>query len=116
MPPFPPAGPRRAAFPVLFSTVKALRLPASNTGSLMDSFARPEGDPSFAPQRCRIPPHGPAPIKPGATGYFSSVDTQDLPGSWTVHSMPLPRSPIPAGQTLLTVALRLFRPRRIENE
>ncbi len=25
--------------------------------------------------------------------------TQDLPGSWGIHPLPLPRSPIPAGPT-----------------
>ena len=46
----------------------------------------------------------------------SLVDAQDLPGSCTAHSMPLPRSSIPAGPAALTMTLRQRRPRRIENE
>ena len=62
MPPFPLAGPRRAAFPALIGTTKALRRPGSNTGSLMDSLTRPNVDPSVrsatAPDRAAWP--GPA--------------------------------------------------------
>jgi len=64
----------------------------------------------FAPPRRRIAPQGLAPFKPGAAGYSSLVDTQDLPGSCAIRSMPLPRSLIPASPTVLTVAPDQFRP------
>ena len=117
MPPFPVAGPRRAAFPALIGTTKALRLPGSNTGSLMDSLTRPNGGlfgslrHGGRPHRTAWPRSSPVPL-----AVLSLVDAQELPGSCAAHSMPLPRSAIPAGPAELTLALCQCRPRRIENE
>jgi hypothetical protein len=63
MPPFPLAGPRRAAFPTLSGTTKALRLPDSNTGSLMDSLTRPDADPSVRSATASDPAARPGPAQ-----------------------------------------------------
>lgn len=70
----------------------------------------------FAPLRRRISSQGLAPFKPGAAGCVSLVDAQELPGSCAVHSIPLPRSQIPASPAELTMALRQHRPRRMKSE
>ena len=63
MPPFPVAGPRRAAFPALVGTMKALRLPDSNSGSLMDSLTRPDADPSVRSATASDPAARPGPAQ-----------------------------------------------------
>ena len=45
---------------------------------------------------------GPVPFKPGTIGYFEVGRTQDLPGSWRIHPIPLPRSRTSAGSSALT--------------
>ena len=53
---------------------------------------------------------GLAPIKPGTAGLLSAGRTQDLPGSWRIHPISLPRSQIPAGSSALTLSDRRYCP------
>ena len=63
VPPFPSTGSARAAFPSVLSTMKALRLPVPNTGSLMDSLARPNSR-LLGSLRCGWrPPQQPGPVQ-----------------------------------------------------
>ena len=95
--PLPSAGSARAAFPSVISTIKALRLPAPTTGSLM-IFASPLLllASSFAPMRQRHP-QGQVLLKPQHHWLYEVARTPDLSGSWRTHPIPLPCSRIPAG-------------------
>src|SRR5450631_2396059 len=88
---FPRSGPPEAAFPDVISTIRALRLPASNTGSLMYSFPRSHfSSPSFAPTRRRLPRRpGPA-LSRGTLGYLKLVDHRcsQVPGEPIPHLCP----------------------------
>ena len=95
--PLPSAGSARAAFPSVISTIRALRLPAPTTGSLM-IFASPLPllASSFAPMRQRHP-QGRVLLKPQHHLLYEVARTPDLSGSWRTHPIPLPCSRIPAG-------------------
>jgi hypothetical protein len=57
-----------------------------------------------------------APIKPGTAGLLSAGRTQDLPGSWRIHPISLPRSQIPAGSSALTLSDRRCCPQARDPE
>jgi hypothetical protein len=59
---------------------------------------------SFAPVRRRLPQGMAVFISPRASGPPRVGRTQDLPGSWGVHTVSLPRSPTPVGPVGLTLA------------
>jgi hypothetical protein len=97
VPRFPRPGPPRAAFPDVDSTIRALRLPAPTTESLMYSLPRSDSaSPSSLPRsgdlRMGLAPH-PAAVP----SLFQSRSMPDLPGSWGIHPIPLPRSRTPVG-------------------
>jgi hypothetical protein len=70
---------------------------------------------SFAPMR-RREPLGLVPLEPGTAGYPSVGHTQELPGSWRTHPVPLPRSRIPASSSALTLSARRCGPHFADNE
>jgi hypothetical protein len=114
--PLPSSGSARAAFPSLIGTIRALRLPVPSTESLI--FFAPPLQPSlssFAPMR-RREPLGLVPFEPGTAGYSSVGQTQELPGSWRTHPVPLPRSRIPASSSVLTLSARRCGPHLADNE
>jgi hypothetical protein len=49
------------------------------------------------------PPHGPGPVQARYRWLLSAGRTQDLPRSWRIHPIPLPRCRIPAGSSGLTL-------------
>ena len=98
MPLFPRLGPLEAAFPTVISTIGALRLPAPNTRSLMDSLPRPTL--RLAVYSLAAETHRgvwPDLFRPVPRGRFERGRSPDLPGSWRILPIPLPRSRTPAG-------------------
>jgi hypothetical protein len=81
-------------------------------------FTRPSQCRSVGSLRCGVGPRRRAwpRSSPVPLAAHSLVDAQELPGSCAIHSMPLPRSTIPASPAALTIVRRQRRPRRIENE
>ena len=114
--PLPSTGSARAAFPGVISTIRALRLPAPITELLM-FFASPLQPilSSFAPLRPERSA-GPGPAQARYRWLFSAGPTQELPGSWRIHPVPLPRSWIPASSSLLTFSARRCGPHFADNE
>jgi hypothetical protein len=47
---------------------------------------------------------------------MSAGQTQDLPGSWRIHPISLPRSQIPAGSSVLTLSARQCCPQLTDGE
>lgn len=64
----------------------------------------------------RREPLGLVPLEPGTAGYSSVGHTQELPGSWRTHPVPLPRSRIPASSSVLTLSARQCGPHLADNE
>ena len=58
----------------------------------------------FAPMRPERSA-GPGPAQARYRWLFSVGHTQELPGSWGIHPVPLPRSPTPVGLIDLTLAI-----------
>jgi len=114
--PLPSTGSARAAFPGVISTIRALRLPALITESLM-FFASPLQPilSSFAPMRPERSA-GPGPARARYHWLLSAGHTQELPGSWRIHPVPLPRSRIPASSSDLTLSVRQYRPHFADSE
>jgi hypothetical protein len=114
--PLPSAGSARAAFPGVISTVRALRLPVRSTELLM-FFASPlqPSPSSFAPMRPERSA-GPGPVQARYRWLLSAGHTQDLPGSWRTHPVPLPRSRIPASSLDLTLSVQRCRPHFADSE
>ena len=114
--PLPSSGSARAAFPSIIGTIRALRLPAMNTESLM-FFASPLQPilSEFAPVRWRTPLR-PGPVHARYRWLLSAGHSQDLPGSWGIHPIPLPRSRTSAGSTVLTVTVSRRSSRLWDNE
>lgn len=108
--PLPSTGSARAAFPGVISTIRALRLPVLSTELLM-FFASPLQPilSSFAPMRPERSAE-PGPAQARYRWLFSAGHTQDLPGSWKIHPVPLPRSRIPASSLDLTLPVQQCRP------
>jgi hypothetical protein len=59
---------------------------------------------------------GLVPFKPGTAGYSSAGQSQDLPGSWGIRPVPLPRSRIPASSSALAFSARRCSPHFADNE
>jgi hypothetical protein len=120
---FPRPGPPEAAFPDVGSTIRALRLPASTTGSLIDSLPRSNFVSPSSLLRSGDFHAGPVPLQAAAPSAICEVGrSPDLPGSWRIHPIPLPRSRTPVGSssprrnglldvvpTLVTVKTPAFR-------
>src|ERR1017187_8739549 len=70
---------------------------------------------SFAPVRRRSP-HRPGPVQARYRWLLSAGQTQDLPGSWRIHPISLPRSQIPAGSSVLTLSARQCCPQLTHGE
>ncbi len=100
-------GSARAAFPGVISTIRALRLPVLSTELLM-FFTSPLQPilSSFAPLRPERSA-GPGPAQARYHWLLSAGHTQELPGSWRIHPVPLPRSRIPASSSDLTLSVQL---------
>jgi hypothetical protein len=114
--PLPSTGSVRATFPGVSSTIRALRLPVLTTELLISSRLRPNRSSLlFAPMR-RREPLGPVPLEPGTTGYSSVGQTQEIPGSWRIHPVPLPRSRIPASSSGLTLSPKRCSPHLADSE
>jgi hypothetical protein len=97
VPRFPRSGPPRAAFPDVSSTIRALRLPVPTTGPLIYSLARSNfASPGSLPRGGDFRA-GPVPLKPRHPRLFRNWSIPDLPGSWRIHPIPLPRSRTPVG-------------------
>jgi len=122
---FPRPGPRRAAFPSLIGTIRALRLPVPNTDSLMLFASPPQPILSkFAPARRRTP-LGPGPVQARYRWLFIGWSTTGAPrflGNPSRTSAPLwdpgqflgPRhggadDAVPTLRTVKTPALRTSR-------
>src|SRR3989442_243217 len=114
--PFPSTGSARAAFPGVTSTIRALRLPVLSTELLM-FFASPLQPilSSFAPLRPERSA-GPGPAQARYRWLISVGHTQELPGSWRIHPVPLPRSRIPASSSDLTLSVQQCRPHFADSE
>ena len=114
--PLPSTGSARAAFPGVISTIRALRLPVLSTESLM-FFASPLQPilSSFAPVRPESSA-GPGPAQARYHWLFSAGHTQELPGSWRIHPVPLPRSRIPASSSDLALSARRCSPHFADSE
>jgi hypothetical protein len=114
--PLPSTGSARAAFPGVISTIRALRLPVLSTELLM-VFASPFQPilSSFAPLRPERSA-GPGPAQARYRWLFSAGHTQELPGSWRIHPVPLPRSRIPASSSDLTLSVQQCRPHLADSE
>lgn len=69
----------------------------------------------FVPSRRRAP-QGLVPLKPGTAGYSSVGRTQDLPGSWGIPPVPLPRSRIPASSSGLAIPPKRCSPHLADSE
>jgi hypothetical protein len=108
--PLPSTGSARAAFPGVISTIRALRLPVLSTELLM-FFASPLQPilSSFAPMRPERSA-GPGPAQARYRWLFSVGHTQELPGSWRIHPVPLPRSRIPASSSALAFSAQRCGP------
>jgi hypothetical protein len=59
---------------------------------------------------------GPGPAQARYRWLFSVGHTQELPGSWRIHPVPLPRSRIPASSSDLTVSAQQCRPHFADSE
>jgi hypothetical protein len=59
---------------------------------------------------------GPGPARARYHWLLSAGHTQDLPGSWRIHPVPLPRSRIPASSSDLTLSVRQCRPHFADSE
>src|ERR1700675_3210017 len=122
--PLPSSGSARAAFPSLFGTIRALRLPVPNTGLLICSRPRSNrSSPSSLPSGGELR-SGLVPFKPGTAGYsrlvkhrISQVPGESIPylcpalGSRPVRR-PSPSRPddaVPTLRTVRTPALRTSR-------
>ena len=97
----PSAGSRRARFPGVRSTTKALRPPASLPCSLI-GFARRYRATSCLRARRSAParpeaPGGPGPWSPAVLPVPSRGRMRDLPGSLAIPPVPLPSSRTPVG-------------------
>src|ERR1700719_2584247 len=114
--PLPSSGSARAAFPGVIGTIRALRLPAPITELLISSRLRPNRSSPCSLPCGRREPLGLVPLEPGTAGYFSVGRTQELPGSWRIHPVPLPRSRIPASSSVLTLSARRCGPHFADNE
>ena len=114
--PLPSTGSARAAFPGVISTIRALRLPVLSTELLM-FFASPLQPilSSFAPMRPERSAE-PGPAQARYRWLSSAGHTQDLPGSWKIRPVPLPRSRIPASSLDLTLPVQQCRPHFADSE
>src|SRR5260370_38903467 len=108
--PLPSTGSARAAFPGSISTIRAARLPVLSSELLM-FFTSPLQPilSSFAPLRPERSA-GPGPAQARYHWLLSAGHTQELPGSWRIHPVPLPRSRIPASSSDLTLSARRCSP------
>jgi hypothetical protein len=70
---------------------------------------------SFAPMRPERSA-GPGPAQARYRWLFSAGHTQELPGSWKIHPVPLPRSRIPASSSDLTLSVQQCRPHFADSE
>jgi hypothetical protein len=70
---------------------------------------------SFAPMRPERSA-GPGPAQARYRWLSSVGHTQELPGSWRIHPVPLPRSRIPASSSDLTVSAQQCRPHFADSE
>ena len=109
VPRFPRPGPPRAAFPDVNSTIRALRLPAPTTGSLMYSlprshFASPSSLPRSGDFRMGLAPH-PAAV-PSANFKVGRCRTSQVPGESIPYLCPAlgPRS-VRTGLTLTSSSM-----------
>ena len=103
----PSLGSRRARFPALLGTMKALRLPIRvSTVAYLFRFRSPRDPPSFV-LACALPeesevPSGPGPLMVPAAP-FSGLPTRgrewDLSGLQAIHPVPLLRSRTPVEPT-----------------
>ncbi len=59
---------------------------------------------------------GPGPVQARYRWLISAGQTQDLPGSWRIHPISLPRSQIPAGSSVLTLSARQCCPHLTDGE
>ena len=100
---------RRAQFPTLISTMKALRRPAHAVPvTCLFRFRAPRDASAVrarligAPGRVEAPDPGPGQCSTGCplAGVLSRGRERDLTGSQAIHLMPLPRSKTPAGSTI----------------
>ena len=69
----------------------------------------------FAPVRRRTPLR-PGPVQARYRWLSSVGHTQDLPGSWGIRPIPLPRSKIPASSSALAFSARRCSPHFADNE
>jgi hypothetical protein len=114
--PLPSSGSARAAFPSIIGIIRALRLPAVNTELLMLFASPPQPILSeFAPVRRRTP-HRPGPVQARYRWLLSAGQSQDLPGSWRIHPVPLPRSRIPASSSALAFSAQRCSPHFADGE
>ena len=106
--PLPSRGSRRARFPAVSGTIKALRLPAcASPVAYLFRFRGPRDPPLFVLALAALPDgwrtHPGQGIwsagRPFA-GALSRGRKRDLTGSQAIHPMPLPRSKTPAGPTI----------------
>ena len=70
---------------------------------------------SFAPLRPERSA-GPGPAQARYHWLLSAGHTQELPGSWRIHPVPLPRSRIPASSSDLTLSVQQCRPHFADSE
>ena len=70
---------------------------------------------SFAPLRPESSA-GPGPAQARYHWLFSVGHTQELPGSWRIHPVPLPRSRIPASSSGLALSARRCSPHFADSE
>jgi len=116
--PLPSRGSRRARFPAVSGTMKALRLPAcASPVAYLFRFRGPRDPPLFVLALAALPDgwrtHPGQGIwsagRPFA-GMLSLGRKRDLTGSQAIHPMPLPRSKTPAGPTILTLTVSSMLP------
>ena len=69
----------------------------------------------FAPVRRRTPLR-PGPVQARYRWLSSAGQSQDLPGSWRIHPVPLPRSRIPASSSALAFSARRCSPHFADGE
>jgi len=62
-------------------------------------------DPLLVRSRAAERSAGPGPVQARYRWLLSAGQTQDLPGSWGIHPISLPRSQIPAGSSILTLSI-----------
>jgi hypothetical protein len=109
---FPRPGPPEGAFPAVISTIKALRLPAPNTASLIYSLCRSNFPLHVRSRALEILARARSRLKPRHHWLLKVGRTQDLPGSWRIHPIPLPRSRTSAGSPDLTITVSRCRSRQ----